>query len=172
MTKIIGYASPKVMSGLRIICLLCAMGLGLLTSLSAYAEDPQPAVVAAEITSVAHQQALPEVSTRQVIEQQLAAFKARNSAEAYAVISPAFRNKYKSPLRFATMMRLQFWDLYNHSTYRFVGHNPAEPLEIQKVEVTGDDEIPRIYLYRLIRGADGHWLIDDVLMLDPDAQPI
>lgn len=152
----IKHQAHKVMQrfaaqGLVLACLLCL-------SLPAHANSPQPSLAADPIQSV--------------VAQQLAAFKQRNSAQAYAVISQSFRSRYKTPLRFATMMRVNFWNLYSHATYRFLGQSHGDVSDIQKVEVTGEDLVPRIYLFRMTKAASGDWLIDDVLMLDPDAQAI
>ena len=107
-----------------------------------------------------------------VVAKQLSAFRDRNSTEAYAALSSAFQGKYKSPLRFATMMRLNFWELYNHASYRFLGRSHAGGFEIQKVEVKGEDDQSYVFLFRLVRSAAGDWQIDNVLMLDPDGQQI
>ncbi len=107
-----------------------------------------------------------------VVARQLSAFKARDSAQAYSVISNSFRAKYKTPLRFSTMVRLNFWELYNHAAYRFLGQNHTDQSEIQKVEITGEDHLPYVYLFRLSKSESGEWLIDDVIMLDPAAQAI
>ena len=130
----------------------------LILSATAQANSPQPSLAADPIQSV--------------VAKQLSAFKERDSAQAYAVISQSFRSKYQTPLRFATMMRLNFWNLYNHATYRFLGQNHNGSSEIQKVEVTGDDLVRRIYLFRMTKGESGDWLIDNVLMLDPEGQAI
>ena len=91
---------------------------------------------------------------------------------AYAGLSTASKEKYKSPLRFATSMRLNFWALYNHQSYRFLARSGDSQTEIQKVEVRGDDRVPHVFLFRMIKAENGTWLIDDVLMLENDGQPI
>ena len=106
------------------------------------------------------------------LERQMTAFKDRNSSLAYAGLSTASKEKYKSPLRFATSMRLNFWALYNHQSYRFLARSGDSQTEIQKVEVRGDDRVPHVFLFRMIKAENGTWLIDDVLMLENDGQPI
>ena len=107
-----------------------------------------------------------------VVARQMTAFRERNSDQAYQVLSKAYQTRYSSPLRFATAMRLQFWELYSHASYRFLGRNQAGNFEIQKVEVTGEDEKPYVFLFRMVRSDQGSWQIDNVLMLDPEGQGI
>lgn len=105
-----------------------------------------------------------------VVAKQMSAFRERNSGKAYEALSQAYQGKYKTPLGFVTMMRLNFWELYNHASYRFLGRTHSGSFEIQKVEVKDQDDVPYIFLFRLIHtGKD--WQIDNVLMLDPAGQP-
>lgn len=106
------------------------------------------------------------------LERQLTAFKDRNSALAYDGLSAASKEKYKSPLRFATIMRLNFWTLYNHHSYRFLARTGDSKTEIQKVEVKADDKVPHVFLFRMVKADNGVWLIDDVFMLADDGQQI
>ena len=107
-----------------------------------------------------------------VVAKQLSAFRDRNSKAAYAGLSSSFQGKYKSPLRFATMMRLNFWELYNHASYRFLGRSHSAGFEIQKVEVKAEDDQAYVFLFKMVRSEKGDWQIDNVLMLDPDGQQI
>lgn len=154
----IGQPVSKVMGRIRIAALL-ALTLLSFSTISA----PQAASTNSQTS---------DETVQDVVARQLSAFRTRNAPEAYAVTSSSVREKYKSPLSFTTMMRVNFWDLYNHASYRFLGRNQLGDAEIQKVEVTGENKVPNIYLFRLTRAESGEWLIDNVIMLDPEAQPI
>lgn len=107
------------------------------------------------------------------VARQLDAFRNRNSEQAYAVVSAKFREKYKTPLRFVTMMRVNFWGLYNHAGYRFLGDDSTgQDRSLQKVEVTDDTGRTTIYLFGLGRSDAGEWLIENFIMLAPDGQPV
>lgn len=158
MRDILGHHSPKVM---RRITGAVLAALLLLTSLPTQSASN----VGATTTGI-------NTPVQTAVAEQLSAFKSRNSAQAYSLVSDTFREKYKSPLRFATMMRLNHWELYNHSSYKFLGQSHVDGAEIQKVEITDKDGLPYIYLFRLSQSVSGSWLIDSVIMLDPAAQPV
>lgn len=154
---IIGYHPLKVMQRISFAIIAFIFFSGL----------PVHAAANTSPTSSIPQQA------RSVVADQMSAFKTRNATQAYASISHSFKEKYKSPLRFATMMRLHHWELYNHTAYRFIGQSQsAEGIAIQKVEITSETGEEYIYLFRLSQTEAGGWLIDNVIMLDPEAQPI
>lgn len=157
MRLIIGHHPLKVMQRISFAMLALVLFLG----------TPVYAAANTSPTSTIPQQA------RTVVADQMSAFKTRNAAQAYAAISHTFKEKYKSPLRFATMMRLSHWELYSHSAYRFIGQSQAEQgVAIQKIEITSETGEAYIYLFRLSQETSGDWLIDNVIMLDPEAQPI
>lgn len=157
MPNIIGQHHPKVMGRIAGIALAALM---LLTSL--------PTQSASNVSTTSGINA----PAQTVVAEQLSAFKLRNSQQAYAVMSDRFREKYKTPLKFTTMVRVNFWELYNHINYKFIGQSHIDGAEIQKVQVTGDDGLSYVYLFRLSPSPSGVWMIDDMIMLDPEAQPI
>ncbi len=159
----ISHLPQKVMSR------IAGLGRGVLLLASLLCVLPL-AAQATETVSV--KSAVAKDDVQLALERQLAAFKDRNSALAYAGLSAASKEKYKSPLRFATIMRLNFWSLYNHHSYRFLARAGDSKTEIQKVEVRADDEVPHVFLFRMVQADNGTWLIDDVLMLENDGQPV
>lgn len=157
MTSIIGQHHPKVM---RRIASAALAAIFLLSSL--------PTHSASNVTTTSGINA----PAQTVVAEQLSAFKLRNSQQAYAVMSDRFREKYKTPLKFTTMVRVNFWELYNHINYKFIGQSHIDGAEIQKVQVTGDDGLSYVYLFRLSPSSAGVWMIDDMIMLDAKGQQI
>ncbi len=159
MDDIIGHGRPKVMR---------RMAAALLATLFVLLLSARPE--AASTTATAATGARDDIQA--TVAQQLDAFKSRNSEQAYAVVSEKFREKYKTPLRFVTMMRVNFWGLYNHAGYRFLGQNGAgDDRTLQKVEITDDAGTSSIYLFGLTRSPTGEWLIETLIRLDPEGQP-
>ncbi len=103
---------------------------------------------------------------------ELTAFKERDSSKAYELASPELQKKFSSALKFATMMRITYWEIYDHVSFKFLGRSSSDSHEIQKVEVTGSDGEPYIVLYKLVKDPSGKWLIDDLILLDHDAPPV
>ncbi len=106
------------------------------------------------------------------VANELSAFKERNSDRAYELASPELRKKFSSALKYATMMRITYWEIYDHASFRFLTRSSAPTHEIQKVEVTSSDGRPYIVLYKLVKRHAGKWLIDDLILLDREAQPV
>ncbi len=151
--KVMSRVTGQLGKVLLLALLIC------LTSLAAHATE-----------NVSARSPIAKDDVQLALERQLTAFKDRNSALAYAGLTAASKEKYKSPLRFATIMRLNFWTLYNHHSYRFLARTGDSKTEIQKVEIKADDRVPHVFLFRMVKAENGTWLIDDVLMLDAEGQ--
>ncbi len=109
----------------------------------------------------------------QAIREQLQAFKDRDAVKAFAVTSATLKSKYADSAKFLRMARFTYKALYDHRSYQFLKRTGSGEVQFQPIEVMGPDGLPAVALFRMVRdGQAGHWLIDQVIVLDEDAQPI
>lgn len=107
-----------------------------------------------------------------VITQQLQAFKDRDGLKAFALVSTALKDKYHDSGKFLRMARFTYRALYDHKGYNFLKRSGEGQIQFQSVEVTGPDGTPSVALFRMVQDANGSWLIDRVIVLDEEGQPI
>jgi len=107
---------------------------------------------------------------RDVIERQLAAFRADDAGAAYGFAAPMIRRMFPSPDIFMTMVRTGYPEVYRAQSYSF------EPLEadgsgrLQKVWITGDNGERVLALYTMTRLDDGSWRIAGCVLLRPPGE--
>lgn len=107
------------------------------------------------------------------IEKQLLAFKARDAAQAFAMVSHALQQQYQDSKKFMRMARFSYRVLYDHKAYQFLERSGSGQVQFQPVEVIGPDGLPSIALFRMVQNQNnGEWMIDRVIMLDEDGLPI
>lgn len=99
-------------------------------------------------------------AVRQVIEQQLEAFRAGDAAAAYALAGPGIKRMFPSPERFIGMVRRGYKPVYDANDPVFLrGKAVGEGEYAQEVALTDDAGTAWTALYTLARQPDGSWRI-------------
>lgn len=101
---------------------------------------------------------------RVVIEAQLQAFRADDSAQAFAAASPAIQSIFKDPDTFMSMVRNAYQAVYRPREVEFRDLLPVEGRWTQRVLVVGADGVPVVAEYLMERQPDGSWRIDGCVM--------
>lgn len=111
-------------------------------------------------------------AAKNVIREQLKAFRLRHAREAYLLVSDTLQRKYKSPGRFFKSIQSSYRPLYNHLSYSFLESAYVNGILIQKIELTTHDGSSHLLLCRLRMNENNIWKIDGFTLLQSDAQPI
>ncbi len=107
---------------------------------------------------------------RQVIERQIAAFRADDGAAAFAHASPTVRRIFGDVETFMTMVRRDYQPVYRPRTFEFREVVEWRGQPTQEVVVVGPDGRVVLALYSMELQPDGDWLINGcTLMALPDA---
>lgn len=108
-----------------------------------------------------------------MIAEQLKAFRERDAARAFSVMSEDSKAQYRDPSHFMTMMRYTHQPLTAHLSYAFAQKIQVGDALIQYVDMTNKDGSVVTVMVRLVKSADAHWTIDGYTILEAsDAQPI
>ena len=97
---------------------------------------------------------------RSVIQAQLQAFQADDSAQAFAYASPAIQTIFKDPDTFMSMVRNTYHAVYRPREFEFRDLVPVEGRWNQRVLVVGGDGVPVVADYVMEQQPDGTWRID------------
>jgi Domain of unknown function (DUF4864) len=97
---------------------------------------------------------------RQVIEEQIQAFKRDDGSSAFAYASPMIQGKFQTPENFMAMVRTAYPQVYRPRTVEFQDLADSAQGPIQEVIVVGPDGVPVMALYIMEREADGSWRIN------------
>lgn len=107
---------------------------------------------------------------RGVIEAQLQAFRADDSAQAFAYASPAIQSIFKTPDTFMTMVRAGYKSVYRPREVEFRDLLPLEGRWTQRVLVVGSDGVPVVAQYVMEQQPDGSWRIDGCVLEQSNEQ--
>ena len=101
-----------------------------------------------------------EAAFRDVIADQIAAFRADDGARAYSHAAPAIRQIFPDPDRFIGMVRQGYQPVYRPRSYEFgkAGFS-ASGRPIQRVTIVGPDGLTYEAIYTMERQPDGSWQI-------------
>ncbi len=95
-----------------------------------------------------------------VIETQLAAFRAGDTAAAFAQAAPAIKAKFQSPAGFMRMVRQGYSPLLAPTAKRFLpADSVREGAAIQRMAFVGPDGTGWMAHYKMSRQPDGTWKI-------------
>lgn len=101
---------------------------------------------------------------RSVIEAQIQAFRADDSAQAFAYASPAIQSIFKTPDSFMTMVRAGYKSVFRPREVEFRDLVPVEGRWTQRVLVVGSDGVPVVAQYVMEQQPDGSWRIDGCVL--------
>lgn len=102
-----------------------------------------------------------EAAFRDVIADQIAAFRADDGTRAYSHAAPAIRQIFPDPDRFMGMVRQGYQPVYRPRSYEFgkAGFS-ASGRPIQRVTIVGPDGLTYEAVYTMERQPDGTWQIN------------
>lgn len=97
---------------------------------------------------------------REVITQQVAAFRQDNAAEAFALASPGIRAKFQTAERFLRMVRTAYPAVYRPQQVVFRELSILDGQPTQAVLFVGPDGVPIMAFYPMEPQPDGTWKTD------------
>ena len=111
-----------------------------------------------------------EASFRDVIADQIAAFRADDAARAYSHAAPVIRQIFPDAERFMGMVRQAYQPVYRPQSYDFGKAGvSASGRPIQRVTIVGPDGLTYEAIYTMERQPDGTWQINGcALVRSPD----
>ena len=104
---------------------------------------------------------------RQVIEDQLAAFRRDDGASAFAFASRNIQGLFRSPDNFMTMVRRGYPEVYRAAKAEFDDIGMLEGALTQKVWVTGANGRRVLAHYAMRKAPGGRWRINGCRLLRP-----
>ena len=107
-----------------------------------------------------------EMATRQVIDEQIAAFRSGSHDRAYSYAAPNIRQIFPTVERFISMVQGGYMPLYSPEAYVFGRNALISGQVFQEVIVTDSAGKQWQAVYTLARQPDGSWKISGV-KLDP-----
>lgn len=102
-----------------------------------------------------------EAAFRDVIADQIAAFRADDGSRAYGHAAPTIRQIFPDPDRFMAMVRQGYQPVYRPQSFSFgkAGFS-ASGRPIQRVTIVGPDGLTYEAIYTMERQPDGTWQIN------------
>lgn len=97
---------------------------------------------------------------RQVIQDQISAFRRDDSNGAFAYASPMIQGKFQTPENFMAMVRIAYPQVYRPREFEFQTLADSARGPIQEVIVVGPDGVPVMALYVMEKQPDGSWRIN------------
>jgi len=104
-------------------------------------------------------------AVKQVITEQIAAFRQDDAATAYSYAAPSIKMMFPSPDRFMEMVRTGYGAVYRPQSFDFGPLDKADGQLVQPVRLVGPDGQPMVALYVMEQQEDGAWKIAGVYML-------
>ena len=98
-------------------------------------------------------------SIRDVIEQQIDAFKRDDATGAYSFAAPGIQKIFPSAEIFMQMVRQGYQPVYRPKSFAFEELTQIDGKLVQPVQVIGPDGVPVTALYIMERQSDGSWKI-------------
>lgn len=105
---------------------------------------------------------------RDVIQQQIEAFRRDDGEAAFGFASPTIRGMFGAPDVFMDMVRSGYRPVYRPKAFTFGALLDLDGKPTQKVDVIGPDGRPVVAFYVMTRLADGSWRIDGCYLQAPD----
>jgi hypothetical protein len=107
-----------------------------------------------------------KAAIRNVIEQQLEAFRRDDAGAAFAHASPTIQQKFGDPAAFMRMVREGYRPVYRPQAVEFRSLAQAGSRMAQHVFLVGPEGRAVIAVYLMAKQADGGWRIDGVYLED------
>lgn len=104
---------------------------------------------------------------RDVIENQLEAFKAGDAEAAFAYATPAVRQRFGTAEHFIAMVREGYSPIYRNRSFVFGPLGDHHGATIQIVNVVGEDGEAAHAYYIMERQGDGDWRIAGCMLAEP-----
>lgn len=142
--------------------LLSLLGLAMLLALGARGAWAQDAPVGSA----------DQAAIRQVIEQQIAAFRRDDGEAAFAYASPQIRRQFGSADRFMQIVRDAYQPVYRPSSVDFGATEEVEGTPVQHVLVGAPDGAVVDALYFMVQQPDGSWRINGCVLTRSDQKTI
>ncbi len=113
-----------------------------------------------------------QAAIRGMIENQLAAFQRDDGQTAFSYASPTIKQLFGTPERFMSMVRSGYPAVYRPQATEFRKLHQDGAALVQEIRFIGPDGKPVIALYSVIKGPDGRWLIDGVIIVPAPEQAV
>lgn len=104
----------------------------------------------------------PAAAAQEIIGQQIHAFLNDDAEAAYALASPAIRQKFPQDSAFFDMVKRQYAPVYRPGNFAFGRVKVEGDVVVQEVLISGPDGKDWTALYQLLRQADGSLRINGV----------
>ena len=104
----------------------------------------------------------PVVAVQEIIAQQIHAFRQDDPALAYALASPALREKFPREDAFLAMVKREYGPVYRAGSFAFGRTKIDGDAIVQEVLISGPDGKDWTALYQLVRQPDGDYRINGV----------
>ena len=105
---------------------------------------------------------------RDVIEQQIGAFRRDDGDAAFGYASPMIRNMFGSAEIFMDMVRQGYQPVYRPKMFEFGELTTLAGQLAQKVHVIGPDDRPVTAVYVMTQLPDGSWRVDGCYLQAPE----
>jgi len=155
---------------MRVASWRLAIGLTMVLTLTpalaaqSFAADPPAATHPAAPTDAER------TAIRQVIEKQIAAFRADDAPGAMEEAAPSIRSMFgNDPATFLSMVKQGYQPVYRPRSVTFGALEDHNGTPVQHVDVIGPDGTPHTALYSMERQPDGVWRISGCAILDAAA---
>jgi hypothetical protein len=116
------------------------------------------------------QDAAAGAAIRQVIERQLAAFRADDGEAAFAFASPMIRDQFGTADAFMRMVRIGYPAVYRARQVEFRDPSLVGGRLVQPVALIGPDGTASLALYFMEKQEDENWRIDGCTLVDLDEE--
>lgn len=113
----------------------------------------------------------PVDSAQSAIRAQMKAFLEDDAEAAYSFASPEIRAKFPDKLAFLEMVKRNYRHLYRPGHFAFGRSKVVGDDVIQEVLVSGSDGKDWTALYSLVRGPDGGYTVNGVIMVQTAPGP-
>lgn len=111
-----------------------------------------------------------DMDIRQVIAQQIDAFRNENHATAFGLAAPQLQDQFGTPDAFIAMVRVHYRPVYRAQTFDFTGAAKAvaahREMRIQRVFITDDRGSAHQARYIMQKQPDGSWKIAGCYLLE------
>ena len=105
---------------------------------------------------------------RDVIQQQIEAFRRDDGEAAFGFASPTIRGMFGASDVFMDMVRSGYRPVYRPRTFEFGALVTLDGKPAQKVDIVGPDGRPVVALYVMTQLPDGSWRIDGCYLQAPE----